>query len=165
MEESRPGGTALLITVSPVPGKYDEVVYSKAHRFSQTKFPFCIRYKFFKDKMFFRCISQLKPLFYENKKEIHLKRHFFTEQNSQRFLLFFLRFFFLNQEQYVNETILRFQYLREHFNSLDEIKRLPMEVVQYHGNLRAQVSKLSLGPSLSKISLIFWTCCAGRIRY
>ena len=40
-----------------------------------------------------------------------------------------------------------------------------MEVVQYHGDLRAQVSKLSHRPSLSKISLIFWTCCAGRIRY
>ena len=48
---------------------------------------------------------------------------------------------------------------------LNMLKRLPMEVVQYHGNLRDQVSKLSLGPSLSKISLIFWTCCAGRIRY
>ena len=46
-----------------------------------------------------------------------------------------------------------------------ERKRLLMEVVQYHGNLRAQVSKLSRGSSLSKISLIFWTCCAGRIRY
>ena len=48
---------------------------------------------------------------------------------------------------------------------LEERKRLLMEVVQYHGNLRAQVSKLSHGSSLSKISLIFWTCCAGRIRY
>ena len=48
---------------------------------------------------------------------------------------------------------------------LKERKRLLMEVVQYHGNLRAQVSKLSRGSSLSKISLIFWTCCAGRIRY
>ena len=69
------------------------------------------------------------------------------------------------REQYVNETVLRNGYFSEHFNSIDELKRLPMEVVQYHGNLRAQVSKLSLGPSLSKISLIFWTCCAGRIRY
>ena len=51
------------------------------------------------------------------------------------------------------------------FLCLNKLKRLPMEVVQYHGNLRDQVSKLSLGPSLSKISLIFWTCCAGRIRY
>ena len=48
---------------------------------------------------------------------------------------------------------------------LEERERLLMEVVQYHGNLRAQVSKLSRGSSLSKISLIFWTCCAGRIRY
>ena len=40
-----------------------------------------------------------------------------------------------------------------------------MEVVQYHGDLRAQVSKLIHRPSLSKISLIFWTCCAGHIRY
>ena len=48
---------------------------------------------------------------------------------------------------------------------LEERKRLLMEVVQYHGNLRAQVSKLSRESSLSKISLIFWTCCAGRIRY
>ena len=30
-----------------------------------------------------------------------------------------------------------------------------MEVVQYHGDLRAQVSKLIHRPSLSKISLIF----------
>ena len=62
--------------------------------------------------------------------------------------------------------ILRPVPLDHHFSLyLNKLKRLPMEVVQYHGNLRDQVSKLSLGPSLSKISLIFWTCCAGRIRY
>ena len=44
-------------------------------------------------------------------------------------------------------------------------KRPHTEVVQYRCNPRVQVSKLSHRPSLSKISLIFWTCSAGRIRY
>ena len=45
------------------------------------------------------------------------------------------------------------------------IKRPHTDVVQYRCNPRVQVSKLSHRPSLSKISLIFWTCSAGRIRY
>ena len=65
---------------------------------------------------------------------------------------------------YIRLTFHKQQYANEDLFCIER-KRLLIEVVQYHGNLRAQVSKLSRGSSLSKISLIFWTCCAGRIRY
>lgn len=170
MRKSQPGGTALLITVSPEPGKYTwwhfSPVFFPLRQWSlsvKANFSFFFSFYFFRNTVIsFSSIFFTYPI--NNKNNICCFSYFsfvLLHASCSLSMLY---------PQYYNERIdvVTFHdktWPRKEHHFLRLRKRPHMDVVQDHGNPRVLASKPIHEPSLSKISLIFWTCCAGRIRY